>query len=130
MRWRLLLVTLVLLPSAGTVRAQTPGYETCVQCLFEMAGLQSRMGDMKAVAATTRQIKAVATTPQARAGAEYVRASTLFHANRDKPKPEQLQAASVVPSGGEGRPKAGDGAVYGRADAGAAGAEGRGSQAV
>ncbi len=67
----------------------------CVQCLFEMAELQSQMGDLKAVVATTQQLGAVATTPKTRAAAEYVRASTLFHANRDKPKPEQLQAASV-----------------------------------
>ena len=67
----------------------------CQRCLFEMAELQSRMGDVKAVTATTRELEAIATSPTNKGLAEFVRGSTLFHANRDKPKPEQLEAAAV-----------------------------------
>ena len=65
----------------------------CLQCLLEMAQLQYRMGDLKGVFGSTTDLEARANLAVTKSSAEALRGLALFHANRDRPKPEQLEAA-------------------------------------
>ncbi len=69
---------------------------TCVDCLRQIIELEYRSGDTKAEMASCEDLQRVATNPADKAFGSMMRGSALFHANRDRPKPEQLEQAEAA----------------------------------
>ncbi len=68
----------------------------CAECLREAIRIEYRGGDTKATLASCGDLERVATGPGDKAFAAMMRGSSLFHANHEKPKPEQLEQADAA----------------------------------
>src|SRR5579875_3276223 len=68
----------------------------CLACLKALYGAQMGGGSFKDAANTAAAMESLTSDPAAKAAAEYRRASALYSAAGDKPKPDKLEAVHAV----------------------------------
>src|SRR5579875_2155962 len=68
----------------------------CLDCLRALYGAQMGGGSFKDAANTAAAMESLTSDPAAKAAAEYRRASALYSAAGDKPKPDKLEAVHAV----------------------------------